>query len=195
MSDSLRPHGLQLARLPCTSLAPRVCSNLCPLSQWCYLTISSSTAPLSFCLQSSPASGSFPMSWLTRWPKYWSFSFSTSPSSEYSVLISFRIDLFDLLAVQGTLKSHLQHHSLRTSILWCSAFFIVHLSHPYVVNCKVVSGFRCPAKKLKLTFNVKNLRIKQKTKKSMSQIEKFLCKQPLKWNQIKNWKMTKKCWY
>ena len=64
-----------------------------------------------------------------RWPKYWSFSFSTGPSNEYSVLISFRIDWFDLLAVQGTLKS-LQHHSSKASILWCSAFFIVQLSHP-----------------------------------------------------------------
>ena len=66
-----------------------------------------------------------------RWPKYWSFSFSISPSNEYSGLISFRIDWFDLLAVQGTLKSLLQHHSSKTSILWHSAFFTVQLSHPY----------------------------------------------------------------
>ena len=66
-----------------------------------------------------------------RWPKYWSFSFSISPSNEYSGLISFRMDWFDLLAVQGILKSLLQHHSLKASILWCSAFFIVQLSHPY----------------------------------------------------------------
>ena len=65
-----------------------------------------------------------------RWPKYWSFSFSISPSNEYSGLISFRIDRFDLLAVQGTLKSLLQHHSSKASILWRSAFFIVQLSHP-----------------------------------------------------------------
>jgi len=86
-------------------------------------SVSSSTAPLSFCLQSSPASRSFPMSWLTRWPKYWSFSFSISPSSEYSVLISFRIDLFDLLAVQGTLESLLQHHNSKASqpSLWSSS--------------------------------------------------------------------------
>ncbi|CAI9178715.1 unnamed protein product [Rangifer tarandus platyrhynchus] len=68
-----------------------------------------------------------------RWPKYWSFSFSISPSNEYSRLISFRIDWFDLLAVQGTLKSLLQHHSWKASILWCSAF-IVQLSHPYVIG-------------------------------------------------------------
>ena len=66
-----------------------------------------------------------------RWPKYWGFSFSISPSNEYSGLISFRINWLDLLAVQGTLKSLLQHHSSKASILWCSAFFIVPLSHPY----------------------------------------------------------------
>ena len=69
-----------------------------------------------------------------RWPEYWSFSFSISPSNEYSGLISFRIDWFDLLAVQGTLKSFLQHHSSKASILLCSAFFIVQLSHPYMTN-------------------------------------------------------------
>ena len=69
-----------------------------------------------------------------RWPKYWSFSFSISPCNEYSVLISFRIDWLDLFAVQGTLKSLLQHHSLKASILWCSASFIVQLSHPYILE-------------------------------------------------------------
>ena len=69
-----------------------------------------------------------------RWPKYWSFSFSISPSNEYSGLISFRIHCLDLLAVQGTLKSLLQHHSSKASILWCSAFFIVQLSHPYMTS-------------------------------------------------------------
>ena len=71
-----------------------------------------------------------------RWPKYWSFSFSISPSNEYSGLVSFRIDWLDLLAVQGTLKSLLQHHSSTASILWCSAFFIVQLSHPYMTTGK-----------------------------------------------------------
>ena len=74
-----------------------------------------------------------------RWPKYWSFSFSISPSNEYSGLISFRMDWWDLLAVQGTLKSLLQHHSSKASILQLSAFFIVQLSHPYVTTGKNIS--------------------------------------------------------
>ena len=81
-----------------------------------------------------------------RWPKYWSFSFNISPSKEYSGLISFRMDWFDLLAVQGTLKSLLQHHSSKTSILRCSAFFIVQLSHPYMTtekNIALTRGFLC----------------------------------------------------
>ena len=113
------------------SPTPRVHSNSCPLSQWCHPTISSSVVPFSSCLQSFPASGSLQMSQLCiRWPKDWSCSFSINPSNDYSGLISFRIDWFDLLAVQGTLKNLLQHHSLKASILWCSAFFIVQLSHP-----------------------------------------------------------------
>ena len=74
-----------------------------------------------------------------RWPKYWSFSFSTSPSNEYSGLISFRMDWLDLLTVQGTLKSLLQHHSSKASILWCSAFFVVQLSHPYLNTGKTIA--------------------------------------------------------
>ena len=74
-----------------------------------------------------------------RWPKYWSFSFSISPFSEYSELISFRMDWLDLLAVQGTLKSLLQYHSSKASILWCSAFFIVQLSHPYMTTGKTIA--------------------------------------------------------
>ena len=208
MPNFLQPHGLQHARLPSSSLFPRVCSNSCPLSQWCYLIISSSVTPFSFCLQSFPASGSFPMSqlftsgsqcigasisasvlpknvfvqslshvWLfltpwtaagqaslsftmfksllklmsiesvmpsnhlilcypllllpsnfpsirvfssesalsIRWPKCWSFTLSLRLSNEYSGLISFRMDWFDLLAAQGTLKSLLQHHNLKAS--------------------------------------------------------------------------------
>ena len=120
-------HGLQHARLPCASLFPRVCSNSCLLSQWFYLTISSSAAPFSLCLQSLPLSGSFSneLTLCIRWPNYWSFSFSINPSSEHSRLISLRIDWFDLLAVQGTLKSLLQHHSSKASILRCAAFFMV----------------------------------------------------------------------
>ena len=75
-----------------------------------------------------------------RWPKYWSFSFSISPSNEHPGLVSFRMDWLDLLAVQGTLKSLLQHHSSNTSILWCSAFFIVQLSHPYVTTRKTINS-------------------------------------------------------
>ena len=74
-----------------------------------------------------------------RWPKYWTFSFSVSPSNEYSGLISFRVDLFDLLGVQRTLKSLLQHHSSKASILQCSAFFMVQLSHPYVTTGKIIA--------------------------------------------------------
>ena len=105
MSNSIWPHGLQHTKLPRPSLSPRVCSNSFPLSQWCHPTISSSAEPFSSCLQSFPTSGSFPVSQFFELggPKHWSFSFS--PSNEYSGLISFRIDWFDLLAVHGTLKS------------------------------------------------------------------------------------------
>ena len=74
-----------------------------------------------------------------RWPKYWSFSFSISPSNVHPGLISFRMDWLELLAVQGTLKSYLQHHTSKASILWCSAFFIVQLSHPYVTTGKTTA--------------------------------------------------------
>ena len=113
ISNSLWPDGLQHTRPPCPSPTPRVFSNSCLSSQWCYPTISSSVIPFSSHLQSFPASGSFQMSqsFAIRWPKFWSFSFNISPSNEYSGLISFRMDWFDLLAVQGTLKSLLQHHS------------------------------------------------------------------------------------
>ena len=74
-----------------------------------------------------------------KWPKYWSFTFSISPSNEYSGLISFRVGWLDLLAVQGTLKNLLQHHSLKASILWCSAFFIVKFSHPYMSTGKTIA--------------------------------------------------------
>ena len=78
-----------------------------------------------------------------RWPKYWSFIFSISPYNEYSGVISFRMDWFDLLAVQGTLKSLLQHHSSKTSILWCSTFFIVQLPHPFMITGKTIPLTRC----------------------------------------------------
>ena len=135
MANSLGPHGLQPAMLPCPSLSPRVGSNLCPSSQWYYMTISSSAAPFSFYLQSFSASGSFPVSRL----KYQSFSFSISPSNEYSGLISFRIDWFDLLAVQGILKNLLHHNSKKVSILQLSAFFVVQLSHSYMTTGKTTA--------------------------------------------------------
>ena len=119
----LQPHGLQRTSLPWPSLSPGVCSISCPLSQWRYPTISFSVALFSFCPQSFPASGSFPVSWLfiSGGQIYWRFSIS--PSSDYSGLISFRLVGCDLLAVQETLNSLFQHHSLKTSILWFSAFF------------------------------------------------------------------------
>ena len=91
-----------------------------------------------------------------RWAKYWSFSFSISPSSEYSGLISFRMDWLDLLAVQGTLKSLLQHHNSKTSVLWCSAFFIVQLSHPYMTTGKTIALIRWTfvSKVMSLLFNM-----------------------------------------
>ena len=104
MSDSLRPHELQHARFPCPSLSLRDCSNSCSLSQWCHPTISSSVTPHLPLLSSLPASGSLPkVDFCIRWSKYWSFSLGFSSSSEYSELISFRIDWFDLFKVQGTL--------------------------------------------------------------------------------------------
>ena len=126
VSDTLWPHGVQHTRLPCPSLSPRVHSNSCPLSRQCYLTISSSVVP-SLCLQSFPSIRVFPSesALCIMWPKYWSFRFSISPSNEYWGPISFGNDWFDLLAVQRTLKSLLQHHSLKASILWCSTLLCI----------------------------------------------------------------------
>ena len=138
MSNFLQTHGLQHTKVPYPSLSPGVCSDSCPLSWWYYLIIH--VAHLSPCPQSFPASGSFPVSWLCiRWPNYWSFSFSISPSNEYSGLISFRVDWFDFFAVQGTLRSFLHYHSSKASILWHSAFFKVQLSHPYMTTGKIIA--------------------------------------------------------
>ena len=141
MSDSLRSHGLQHARPPCPSPTPRVYSNSCALSLWCHPTISSSVVPLSSRLQSFPASGGFSneSALCIRWTKYWSFSFNISPSHEHSGLISFRMDCLDLFAVLGTLKSLLQYHSSKTPIPQHSAFFIVQLSHPYMIAGKTIA--------------------------------------------------------
>ena len=157
VSDSLWSYGLQHARLPCPSPIPGACSNSCPLSWWCHPTISSSVIPFSSCLQSFPALVFSNESVLhIRWPNYWRFSFSISPSSEYSGLISFRIDWFHLLEVQGTLKSPLQHHSSKASILWRSAFFIVQLSHPYMTTGKTTGLTRQTfvSKVMSLLFNI-----------------------------------------
>ena len=139
MSDSLRPHELQHARLPCPSPTPSY-SNSCPSSQWCHPTISSSVFPL---LPSSifPSIRVFSSEsdLRMRWPKYWSFSFNISPSNEHPGLVSFRMDWLDLLAVQGTLKSLLQHHSSKASILQRSAFFTVQLSQPYMTIGKTTA--------------------------------------------------------
>ena len=137
VSNSLWRPGLQCpCRPPCPSPTPGACSNSCPSSRWCHPTISSSAIPFTSYLQSFPASGSFPMSFHIRWPKYWSFSFSISPSNEYSGLISlgsnqFRIDWLDLLLVQGTLKS-LQHQSSKVSFLYSPTLTYIH---DYWKNC------------------------------------------------------------
>ena len=141
MSDYLWPHKLQHARLPCPLLSPGVCSSSCPLSQWCYLTISSSVALFSSCPQFFPASGSFPVShlFISGGQNIGASASASVPSNEYSGLISFRIDWWDLFAVQGTLKSLLQHHNLKASILWHSVFFMVQLSHSYVTTGKIIA--------------------------------------------------------
>ena len=135
VSDSLRPHESQDARLPCPSPTPGVHSDSHPSSQWCYPAISSSVVPFSSCPQSLPASGSFPVSQLFTWGGQSTGALDLAlaftvlcPSKEHPGLISFRMDSLDLLAVQGTLKSLLQYHSSKASILWHSAFFIVQLT-------------------------------------------------------------------
>ena len=142
MSSSLQPHELQHARLPCPSLCPRVCSDLCPLSQWCYLTIT-------FCAALSPFAFDFSQhQCLFQWvgslhqiSKELELH-RQSFQNIYSRLISFRIDWFELLAVQGTLKSLLQHHNLKASIPWHSDFFMVWLSNLYVQFSSVTQS--CP---------------------------------------------------
>ena len=141
VSDSLRPHGLHHTRPPCPSSAPRVYSNSCPLSRWCHQTISSSVIPFFSPPSIFPSIRVFSneSALHIRWPKYWIFCFSISPSNEYSGLISFRMNWLDLLTVQGTLKSLLQHQSSKASIFWHSAFFIVQLSHPYMTRGKTIN--------------------------------------------------------
>ena len=147
VSDSLWPHGLQHARLPYPSPSPGVCSDSCPSNWWCHPTISSFVAPFFSSLQSFLLPSILPSIWVfsrelalhIRWPKYWCFSFSIRSSNEYSGLISFRIDWFDLLSTQGTLKRLLQHHSLKASVLLCSVFFMFQLSHPYMTTGETIA--------------------------------------------------------
>ena len=141
MSDSLWPHELQHARLPCPSLSPRVCSDSHPLSQWCCLTISSSAACFSFCLLSFPASGSFPVSWL-----FSSGGQSIGASTLASDLVMtiqgwFPLGLtgFISLLSRGLSGVSSQHRSSKISILWCSAFFKVQLLHPYMTTRKTIA--------------------------------------------------------
>ena len=158
VSDSLWPHGLQQARLPCPSPTPGACSNSCPLSQWCHPTISSSVIPLFLLHSIFPSIEDFSNESVLciTWPKYWSFRFSISLSYIYSGLISFRMDWLDLLAVQGTLKSLLQHHSSKASIFWHSAFFKVQLSYPYMTTGKAIALTKWPfvGKVMPLLFNM-----------------------------------------
>ena len=125
---------------PCPSLSPRVC-----LNSFTELTLPSNHLilchPLLLLLSIFPSIRFFPNELVLciRWPKYWSFSSSISPSNEHPGLISFRMDWLDLLAVQGTLKSLLQHHNLKASILWCSAFFMVQLATLYMPNGKTIA--------------------------------------------------------
>ena len=152
VSDSLQPHGLQHDRLPFPSPSPRACSDSSPLSWWCHPTISFSVVPFSSCLQSFPVLGFFLMSQLFA---SGSQKIGASASNDYSGLISFRIDWFDLLAVQVTLKSLLQHHSSKVSILPCSAF-IVHLSFRYMTTGKTIALtlWSFVGKVMSLLFNI-----------------------------------------
>ena len=140
MSNSFWPHGLQHTRFHCPSLSPRVCSNLWPelvvLSNHLILFHPFFLAPSVFPNIRVFSSES---ALRIRWPNYWSFSFSISPSNEYSGLISFRMDWLDLLAVQGTLKSLFQHHNSKASVLWCAAFFMAQLSHPYMTTGQTIT--------------------------------------------------------
>ena len=172
--SSLWTHGLQHARSPGPSSTPGVYSDSCPLSWWCHPAISS-CRPL-FLLPPIPPSIRVFSSESTlrmRWPKYWSFSFSISPSSEHPGVISFRMDWLDLLAFQGTLKSLLQHHSSKASILRCSAFFTVQLSHPYVTT----GAFQ-------KTWHWQHLDFRLLASKAIKTIHFYCFKAPSLWNFV-----------
>ena len=157
LSDILWPHGLQHARPLCPSPTPGVHSNSCPLSSDA-IQPSHPLLSLLFLPSIFPSIRVFSNESVLyiRWLKYWSFSFSISPSNEYSGLISFRMDWLDLLAVQGTLKSLLQCHISKASILWHSAFFTVQLSHPHMTTGKTIAltKWTFVGKVMSLLFNI-----------------------------------------
>ena len=139
-SDSLQPHELQHARPPCPSPTPsllklRSVESVMPSSHLILCRPLLLLPPIPTSIRVFSNESTLRM----KWPKYWSFSFSISPSNEHPWLISFRMDWLDLLAVQGTLKSLLQHHSSKISILRCSAFFTVQLSHPYMTTGETIA--------------------------------------------------------
>ena len=157
MSDSLWPHRVQHTRPPCPSPNSRVYLNSCPLSEWCHPTTSSSVFPFSFSLQSFPALGSF--KWVSsshQVAKVLEFQLQLQSFQWTPNMISFRMDWLDLLAVQGTLKSLLQHHRSKASILQHSAFFVVQLSHPYLTTGKTTALTRqtIVGKLMSLLFNM-----------------------------------------
>ena len=141
MSDSLLPHESQHARPPCPSPTPRVHSDSLPIESVMPSSQLILCRPLLLLPPVPPSIRVFSSESILRmrWPKSWSFSFSIIPSREHPGLISFRMDWLDLLAVQGTLKSVLQYHSLKASVLWHSAFFTVQLSHPYMTTGKTLA--------------------------------------------------------
>ena len=156
-SDSLQPHGLQHTRLSCPTPTPGAYSNSSiksvMLSNHLILC-----RPLLLLPSVFPSIKVFSneSAFCIKWPEYWNFSFSVSPSSKYSGLISFRIDWFDLLAFQGILKSLLQYHSSKASIRQCSDFFMIQLSHPYMTTGKTIALTRRTfvGKVISLLFNM-----------------------------------------
>ena len=157
MSNSLRPHEPQHARPLCLSPVPGVYPNSCPLSRWCHLT-AILCCPLLLLPSIFPNIRVFSneSTLRIRWPKYWSCSFNISPSNEHPGLISFRMDWLDLLAVQRTLESLLQHHSSKASILLPSAFLIVQLLHACMITGKTIALTRRTfvGKVMSLLFNM-----------------------------------------
>ena len=164
MSDSVQPHGLQPIHGICQArvLAPSPTISQ-SLLKFMFIEFMMLSNHLILChpvftpsMFPSLRVFSSQLALHIRWPKYWSFNFSISPSNDYSGLISFRVDWFDLLAVHGTLRSLLQHHSSKAPILWCSAFFIFQLSHPYMTTGKTIALTRRTfvGKVMSFTFSI-----------------------------------------